>query len=68
VAKDSEGKVTGYRVGYKEWSSRFDEWVEPKRVVEPNDNNLLVQVSEINLDVEYFALAILAQFNVFILF
>ena len=26
------------------WSSRFDEWVEPFRVVEPNENNIIVQV------------------------
>jgi hypothetical protein len=44
VSQSSETlKVTGYRVRYKKWSSRFDEWVEPSRVVEPNDNNLQVQ-------------------------
>jgi hypothetical protein len=36
--------VNGYRVHYKEWSSRFDEWASPHRVVEPSENNLLVQV------------------------
>mmetsp|Transcript_3362 Transcript_3362/g.4934 ORF Transcript_3362/g.4934 Transcript_3362/m.4934 type:complete len:460 (+) Transcript_3362:3852-5231(+) len=39
----STDKVNSYRVHYKEWSSRFDEWVQPFRVVEPSDNNLLVQ-------------------------
>jgi len=39
-----DGKVNGYRVHYNEWSSRFDEWVEPMRVVEPNENNVQVQV------------------------
>ena len=43
-AKDSD-KVNGYRVHYKEWSSRFDEWVDPFRVVEPVENNIEVQVS-----------------------
>lgn len=45
VVKNKLGIVTRYRVQYNEWSSRFDEWVEPKRIVEPSDNNLLVQVS-----------------------
>lgn len=40
----SKQKVTGYRVHYKKWSSRFDEWVEPYRVVEPSENNIEVQV------------------------
>lgn len=44
VAQDpSTEKVTGYRVHYLYWSTRFDEWVEPFRVVEPNENNLTVQ-------------------------
>jgi hypothetical protein len=43
-AKNSD-KVNGYRVHYKEWSSRFDEWVDPFRVVEPVENNIEVQVS-----------------------
>jgi hypothetical protein len=46
VAKNKQGFVTRYRVHYNEWSSRFDEWVEPRRIVEPSDNNLLVQVSK----------------------
>jgi len=41
-AKDS-GKVNGYRVRYDEWSSRFDEWVDPFRVVERVENNIEVQ-------------------------
>lgn len=36
-------KVTRYRVHYKGWSSRFDEWVTPFRVVEPIDSNLAIQ-------------------------
>lgn len=39
------GKVNGYRVHYDEWSSRFDEWVDPYRVVERVENNIEVQVS-----------------------
>jgi len=35
--------VNGYRVHYTNWNSRFDEWVEPIRVVEPSDNNVQVQ-------------------------
>ena len=38
-------KSRSYRVRYEGWSSRFDEWVESERVVEPNDNNRRVQVS-----------------------
>jgi hypothetical protein len=45
VSTSAKDKVNGYRVHYKGWSSRFDEWVEPLRVVEPNENNLEVQVS-----------------------
>eukprot|EP00546_Thalassionema_frauenfeldii_P009113 CAMPEP_0178917458 /NCGR_PEP_ID=MMETSP0786-20121207/13259_1 /TAXON_ID=186022 /ORGANISM="Thalassionema frauenfeldii, Strain CCMP 1798" /LENGTH=2172 /DNA_ID=CAMNT_0020591013 /DNA_START=88 /DNA_END=6606 /DNA_ORIENTATION=- len=36
-------KINGYRVRYKGWSSRFDEWVTPFRVVEPVDNNISIQ-------------------------
>lgn len=44
VAKNPENdQVIKYRVHYIGWSTRYDEWVEPFRVVEPNDNNLLVQ-------------------------
>lgn len=41
-SKDT-GKVTGYRVHYDDWSSRFDEWVDPFRVVERVENNIEVQ-------------------------
>jgi hypothetical protein len=45
VSKDPEtAKVNGYLVHYKNWSSRFDQWVVPDRVVEPNKVNLEVQV------------------------
>lgn len=37
------GPVTGYRVRYRGWSSRFDEWVDKVRLVEPSENNLQVQ-------------------------
>lgn len=44
VSKDSnEEMINGYRVHYKDWSSRFDEWVKPTKVVEPSENNLIVQ-------------------------
>lgn len=44
VAKDPESsRVTGYLVHYKNWNSRFDQWVAPDRVVEPSKNNLEVQ-------------------------
>jgi len=45
---DSQGRpqriIDAYRVEYKGWSSRYIEWVEPRRVVEPNENNKLLQV------------------------
>jgi hypothetical protein len=48
VAKDSDnGQVKGYLVHFKNWSSRFDSWVAPDRVVETSPNNLLVQVSSL---------------------
>ena len=40
----NSGKAVGYRVSYKNWGSRFDEWVSPERVIEPSENNLHVQV------------------------
>jgi hypothetical protein len=44
VSKDPEtDKVNGYLVHYKNWSSRFDQWVSPDRVVEPNKVNMEVQ-------------------------
>jgi hypothetical protein len=39
------GKSIAYRVRYEGWSSRFDEWVDADRVVEPTENNRRVQVS-----------------------
>jgi hypothetical protein len=45
IAKNLEGKVTGYRVHYKGWGSRYDEWVSEDRVVEGNDNNRQVQAA-----------------------
>lgn len=51
VARLENSGTIGYRVHYKGWSSRFDEWVEAKRVVEPNDNNRHVQVRAIQLHV-----------------
>lgn len=47
MSKDPDtDKVDGYLVHYKNWSSRFDQWVTPDRVVEPNKVNSEVQVSE----------------------
>jgi hypothetical protein len=37
-------KSSAYRVHYKGWGSRFEEWVESSRVVEPSANNKRVQV------------------------
>ena len=46
VSKDSgNGQVNGYLVHYKGWSSRFDEWVGPERVLDTTDINLEAQVS-----------------------
>ena len=39
--------MEGYLVHYKNWNSRFDQWVAPDRVVEPSKVNLEVQVSQI---------------------
>jgi len=36
--------ITGYKVEYLEWGKRFSDVVKPARVVEPNDNNRLLQV------------------------
>ncbi len=50
VSKDPvTGKVNGYLVHFKNWSSRFDQWVVPDRVVEPSKVNLEVQVRELSL-------------------
>lgn len=35
--------MSGYKVRYRGWSSRFDEWVVPARLVEPSENNRQVQ-------------------------
>jgi hypothetical protein len=45
VSRDvsNSNRVNGYRVHYKRWSTRFDEWVSPERVVEPSQHNLDVQ-------------------------
>jgi len=44
VAREKEdGPVTGYKVRYQGWSSRYDEWVESNRLVEPSENNRQVQ-------------------------
>jgi hypothetical protein len=43
VATTEDDEVVSYRVHYKEWSSRFDEWVHPSRVLEMNDVNLELQ-------------------------
>jgi hypothetical protein len=47
MKEDSEESLLldGYRVDYKAWGSRFTEWVKPNRVVEPSENNRLLQVS-----------------------
>lgn len=46
VGKNEENSsIVGYRVHYKEWSSRFDEWVSPSRVLEYNDENIEKQSS-----------------------
>ena len=55
-SKDSDtGKVNGYLVHFKNWSSRFDRWVVPDRVVEPNKINMEVQVSQ-SLFLSYLSL------------
>ena len=44
VSKDPESdRVNGYLVHYKNWSSRFDQWVSPDRVVETSEVNLEIQ-------------------------
>lgn len=49
VSKDpSNGKVIGYLVHFKGWSSRFDSWVSRDRVVEANQANLNIQVRDMN--------------------
>jgi len=41
--KDEDGPIIGYRVKYKDWSSRFDEWVAPSRVFDTSDEHLTRQ-------------------------
>jgi len=36
-------QIDAYRVQYTGWNSLYTEWVEPRRVVEPNENNRLLQ-------------------------
>jgi hypothetical protein len=48
VSKDrTTDAVKSYRVHYKLWSSRFDEWVSADRVITPTDHNLEIQVSDL---------------------
>ena len=42
--RDESGPITGYRIHYKGWSSRFDQWVIPGRVVDLSDENIQEQV------------------------
>lgn len=44
LTQDSAPMIDGYRVQYTGWTSHYTEWVEPDRVVEPNENNKLLQV------------------------
>jgi RNA binding activity-knot of a chromodomain len=37
--------VDAYQVHYKDWSSRYSEWVKPERVLEANERNRELQVS-----------------------
>jgi len=46
--------IDAYRVRYKGWNSRFVEWVRPCRVVEPNENNRLLQVSNLVLNEAFY--------------
>lgn len=49
--KDSnKARDVSYRVSYKSWSSRFDEWVSGDRVVEPSENNIEVQAEMLEDD------------------
>ena len=43
VATDDSGAVVGYRMHYKKWSTRFDEWVHPDRVLPRDKANLEMQ-------------------------
>lgn len=35
--------IDAYKVSYNGWSARFEDWVKPSRVIEPNENNRLLQ-------------------------
>ena len=50
IARTDQGFA--YRVKYKGWGSRFDEWVTGHRVVEPNKHNIEVQEEMITEFVE----------------
>jgi hypothetical protein len=52
LKKNKEAGDITYRVSYKSWSSRFDEWVAANRVVEPSENNIGVQVEMLEEDTE----------------
>ena len=43
LCSENDANITGYKVRYAGWSSRFDEWVSPDRLVEPSENNRQVQ-------------------------
>jgi hypothetical protein len=49
VANNLQKRILGYRIRYTGWSSRFDEWVHPERLLEPSDENLQAQVCDIDL-------------------
>jgi len=42
-AEGSDKIIDAYRVEYKEWGSRFVEWVKTNRVVEPSEHNRQLQ-------------------------
>lgn len=46
----NKARDVSYRVTYKSWSSRYDEWVSGDRVVEPSENNVEVQVEMLEDD------------------
>ncbi len=46
----NKSRDISYRVTYKSWSSRFDEWVSGDRVVEPSENNVEVQAEMLEDD------------------
>ena len=44
LASNEAGTIVGYRVSYRQWSTRFDEWVDVKRVLPRINANLDRQV------------------------